>query len=96
MKKIKANVIKFWYLYLICLIIFPLLSSYAVELINKPRNEETISIFIGSCSSSSKELVDKLSQKKPSYLREINVRNYVYYGEDFSYFFVHLAKAKRI
>ncbi|HAS56627.1 MAG TPA: hypothetical protein DD377_02755 [Firmicutes bacterium] len=94
MKKIKANVIKFWYLYLICLIIFPLLSSYVVELINKPRNEETISIFIGSCSSSSKELVDKLSQKKPSYLREINVRNYVYYGEDFSYFYSSFGKSE--
>lgn len=83
MKKIKSNISKFWYLYLVCLVVFPFISIYVVDVINKPRNEETISIFIGSCSSDSKELVNKLNENKPSYLREINVRNYVYYEDSF-------------
>jgi len=58
-------------------------SCFAVDLIVKPRNEETFLFFSSSYSYNSDLLKTELTKNMPSYLRELNVN--AYYVKD-SYF----------
>lgn len=87
MRKFFRKVKEWWYLYLIALVAMPLLSCYVTDLINTPRNEETISVFLASCGNDADRVRKALAEKKPPYLREINVRSYDYSDNMYSYYF---------
>lgn len=91
-KNVFHNVIKNWYLYLIAIIASTLCMVLLTNFINKPRNEETISLFVASTSLKSGTLNQELSKNKPSYLREIDTHMAVYYDSDFDYLYTSLGK----
>ncbi|HBB04994.1 MAG TPA: hypothetical protein DCZ41_00080 [Firmicutes bacterium] len=87
MKRLQTNFQKWWYLYLATLILLPCLSWYLAYMVNLPRNEETFSIFIGSCSTSVTNLYKAFNEKKPDYVRETKIRSYLYYEETFEQYY---------
>lgn len=87
MKTLRNNLHKWWYLYLISLVLLPFLSWYLVHTINLPRNEETFSVFIASCDTSTSALRFAFEKKKPSYLRETTIRSYVYFENSFQQYY---------
>lgn len=87
MSKFSANIKKWWYLYLIALLVLPAGCYYLTHLVNLPRSQETITIFIASTNVSTKGLYEALEEAKPTYLREIVIRSYVYYEDSFSTYY---------
>ncbi len=87
MNKFFGKIKEWWYLYLAFLILIPIGVSYLTYVVNLPRNEETISIFIASCSTNVKELRAELEEEKPQYLRQISIKSYVYDDKDFSQYY---------
>ena len=87
MNKVFKRIKEWWYLYLVALILLPIGVSYLTYMINLPRNEETISIFIASCGSDVKKLREALEKEKPQYLRQISIKSYVYSDHDFSTYY---------
>ena len=88
MKKFLILVMHHWYLYVIALLMGVFVINYSIDLINKPRNEETITLFIAcSESGSSIELRKKLNEEKPSYLREINIFTVDQNSKDYDRYF---------
>ena len=73
MKKFFASISRIWYAYVIAIIVGVLLIDYGFNVINLPRNEETITFFIVSEGNDLSNLKGVLENNKPSYLREINV-----------------------
>ena len=88
MNKIK-KVLRFWYIYVLAIIASILGSAYYCHFINQPRNEETITLFIASYSSSTDKLNNYLKDNSPSYLREINILMLNPKSSDFDYFMVN-------
>lgn len=83
----KKALTKYWPIYAVTLIATPILSYAIVEQIQKPKNEETISIFVGSCSADARYLKEKLNGNKPSYLLEINLYSYSYIDSTFNTYY---------
>lgn len=87
MKKLRSNFQKWWYLYLVSLLLLPFLSWYLLHFVNLPRNEETFSVFIASCGTSVNSLYKAFNEKKPDYLRETKIRSYLYYEKSFDEYY---------
>ncbi len=88
MNKFLKLISRQWYLYLIAPIFSVFVINYTLDLVNKPRNEETITIFIASSESgSSSSLRETLTNNKPDYLREINIFTVQQDGNDFNRMF---------
>lgn len=87
MKNIVRNIFKKWYIYLAVILVSSFAMIYMVKLIDMPRNEETISLFVGACDFDSSKLYNKLDANKPNYLREIDIKEAIYYSNDFDYFY---------
>ncbi len=83
----KKALTKYWPFYVLAAIALPILSYAIVEQIQKPKNEETISIFVGSCNADARYLKEKLNSNKPSYLLEINLYSYSYVDTTFSTYY---------
>lgn len=83
----KQAVTRYWPVYVLALIAMPLLSCFAIEQIHKPKNEETITVFVASCSADGRNLKQRLSSGKPSYLLEINLYSYSYLDSTFSAYY---------
>ena len=89
MKRFFALFIHHWFIYLATLLIGVFAINYSLDLINKPRNEETITIFIASSENGSSTLLrKKLNNEKPDYLREINIFTIKQDSNDFHRFFL--------
>ena len=83
----KKALTKYWPVYVLAVIALPILSYAIVEQIQKPKNEETISIFVGSCNADARYLKERLSSNKPPYLLEINLYSYSYVDSTFSTYY---------
>ncbi len=83
----KKALTKYWPIYALAAIAMPILSYAIVEQVQKPKNEETISIFVGSCNADARYLKEKLSNNKPSYLLEINLYSYSYVDSTFNTYY---------
>ena len=83
----KKALTKYWPIYVAAAIAMPFLSYVVVEQIQKPKNEETISIFVASCSADARYLKEKLNDNKPSYLLEINLYSYSYTEATFNTYY---------
>ena len=75
MNKTIKNINSKWYLFALAAIVCPISAIYFVDLVNMPRNEETLTVFIASCSLENGNLVELLKENKPDYLRQINVNS---------------------
>ncbi len=72
MKKFLRLIVKQWYLYLASAVALAFVIDYAITLINRPVNEETITLFVASESYDLSNLKKALDKEKPGYLREMN------------------------
>ena len=89
MKSRIKSTLRFWYIYLIALAVAITGSIYYCDLINKPRNEETITLFVSTYSSKSDKLQSFLDSNSPFYLREINIIAVSPKSSDFDFFMVN-------
>jgi hypothetical protein len=81
--KALRSIFKYWYLYVVTAVMGSFVINYTTRLINMPRNEETITIFVASISDSAPNLKPALEKAKPDYLREINIVTVKYNGYNF-------------
>lgn len=93
MKTIKS-ILHHWYLYVISLVVAIFVIDYAVAIVDKPRNEETFTLFAATMSYDLSKVNKLLNENKPSYLRELNTcaakydeiedfnRHFLLYGMD--------------
>ncbi|MBQ7995755.1 MAG: hypothetical protein IJ247_06065 [Bacilli bacterium] len=93
MKRFVSSLARIWYVYVIVTVAGILLIDYAFNVINKPRNEETITLFVVSEGNDLKELKEKLEDNKPNYLREINIYGVRRESNEFSTYFDVYGKA---
>lgn len=73
-------------------ILCPILSYALVSYIHQPRNEETITVFVGCCDSKAKQAKSLLEENKPSYLLEIQFYCYSYLDSSFSTYFAAIGR----
>lgn len=86
--KIK-HLLRYWYVYLLLIASSVIGTIYYCDFINKPRNEETINLFVASYTQKSEPLYEYLKEKSPKYLREINITMTNPKSADFGYFMVN-------
>ena len=94
MKKVKQfflNIGKHIWVYILFCVGCSLLSVYVVDLVDKPRNEETISILVASYDSECQEFKEKVNARKPKYLREIQYNTYSVLDSNFERYYSSLA-----
>lgn len=87
MNNILYKIVEKWYLFIAWLIISCILCITAVDLAIKPKDEETISIFIGAYSVDINGLKNDLTEKSPNYLREVNVQAYSILDQYFAMYY---------
>ena len=86
--KIKS-LLKYWYVYVLVTAASVVGTLYYCDLINRPKNEETINLFVASYTSKTEPLYNYLKDRKPDYLREINITMTNPKSADFGYFMVN-------
>ena len=90
-KQFFLNVGKHLWVYVLFCLASTLLSIYAVNLINKPRNEETISILVASYDDKCEEFKKEVNKRRPDYLREIQFNTYSLLDDSFENYYLNLA-----
>lgn len=88
MKKNK-HLWRYWYVYLLLIVSSVIGTIYYCDFINRPKNEETINLFVASYTQKSEPIYDYLKEKAPDYLREINITLVNPKSADFGYFMVN-------
>ena len=88
MKKNK-HLWRYWYVYLLLIASSVIGTIYYCDFINRPKNEETINLFVASYTQKSEPLYDYFKEKAPDYLREINITLVNPKSADFGYFMVN-------
>lgn len=89
MKNKIKRLLRYWYVYLLLIASSVIGTIYYCDFINKPRNEETINLFVASYTQKSEPLYEYLKEKSPKYLREINITMTNPKSADFGYFMVN-------
>lgn len=90
-KQFFINIGKHIWAYVLLCVACSLLSVYVVNLINKPRNEETISILVASYDDKCEEFRNEVTSRKPDYLREIQFNTYSLLNNNFENYYINLA-----
>lgn len=90
-KQFFLNIGKHLWAYALFCLAGSLLSIYIVDLINKPRNEETISILVASYDDKCETFRNEVNQRRPKYLREIQFNTYSLLDERFEDYYLKLA-----
>ena len=94
MKTIKQfflNIGKHIWAYALFCVACSLLSIYVIDLINKPRNEQTISILVASYDDKCEEFREEVDKRRPDYLREIQYNTYSLLDKNFESYYSNLA-----
>lgn len=94
MPKTIRNIARYWYVYIVAIVAGVIGSIYYCEFINMPRKQETISLFVSSYSNDPTNLHKFLNEKKPDYLREINITMISPKSGDFDFFMVNKGLGK--
>lgn len=89
MNKSFKKLLRFWYIYLISIVVAVTGTVYWCNFINRPKNEATISLFVATFQNNSTKLDDFLKNKSPEYLREINITTVNPKTTDYDYFMVN-------
>ena len=90
-KRFFFNIGKHIWVYALFCAACSLLTIYVVNLINKPRNEETISILVASYDDKCEEFRKEVYSRKPDYLREIQFNTYSLLDSSFENYYSSLA-----
>ena len=80
-----------WLIFLVYAVFFILISTWIIDLINKPRGKETISIFLTSYEADTNSLYNELKEVSPEYLREIDLKQYRLDDQYFNTFYQAIA-----
>lgn len=94
MKKVFSKILHTWYIYAVAIVATTAVVLITTNAVNRPINEETISIFVGSCGTSNSKLYNKLLEEKPSYLRQIKINSAVYFNQDYDYLYTTFGKTE--
>ena len=86
----KTHFIYKWYLYVFLLIVFIVLDILIISYIIKPKNNEKVTIFVGSSKVNNDLLEDKIYSLNDNNLKEVNILDY---SPDDYYFGVSLTSA---
>ena len=86
----KTHFIYKWYLYVFLLIVFIVLDILIISYIIKPKNNEKVTIFVGSSKVNNDLLEDKIYSLNDDNLKEVNILDY---SPDDYYFGVSLTSA---
>ena len=86
----KTHFIYKWYLYVFLLIVFIVLDILIISYIIKPKNNEKVTIFVGSSKVNTDLLEDKIYSLNDNNLKEVNILDY---SPDDYYFGVSLTSA---
>ena len=86
-KKIFANLLKKLWIYILVILGATIISCYSIDLIVKPRNEQTISMFVVSDSYDISSFEQKIWEKAPDYLLEIIPYVYTRESENLMYLY---------
>ena len=86
-KTIFKSIKKRWYVYISTIVVTSFAVSYYVDFANKPRNEETLTIFTSSFNINNSVFRNKLLENSPDYLREVLNFNVSPQDRSFSYYF---------
>lgn len=86
----KTHFIYKWYLYVFLLIVFIVLDILIISYIIKPKNNEKVTIFVGSSKVNTDLLEDKIYSLNDDNLKEVNILDY---SPDDYYFGVSLTSA---
>ena len=79
-----------WVYVLLC-VACSLLSIYVIDLINKPRNEQTISILVASYDEKCEVFKEEVDKLRPKYLREIQYNTYSLLDHNYEQYYSNLA-----
>lgn len=86
----KTHFIYKWYLYVFLLIVFIVIDILIISYIIKPKNNEKVTIFVGSSKVNNDLLEDKIYSLNDNNLKEVNILDY---SPDDYYFGVSLTSA---
>lgn len=86
----KTHFIYKWYLYVFLLIVFIVFDILIISYIIKPKNNEKVTIFVGSSKVNNDLLEDKIYSLNDNNLKEVNILDY---SPDDYYFGVSLTSA---
>ena len=89
-ERTKTHFIYKWYLYVFLLIVFIVLDIIIISYIIKPKNNEKVTIFVGSSKVNNDLLEDKIYSLNDNNLKEVNILDY---SPDDYYFGVSLTSA---
>ena len=89
-ERTKTHFIYKWYLYVFLLIVFIVLDILIISYIIKPKNNEKVTIFVGSSKVKNDLLEDKIYSLNDNNLKEVNILDY---SPDDYYFGVSLTSA---
>ena len=89
-ERTKTHFIYKWYLYVFLLIVFIVLDILIISYIIKPKNNEKVTIFVGSSKVNTDLLEDKIYSLNDNNLKEVNILDY---SPDDYYFGVSLTSA---
>lgn len=90
-KRFFSNIGRHIWVYILFGVGCSLLSIYIIDLIDKPRNEETISILVASYDDKCQNFRDEVDKLRPDYLREIQYNTYSLLNENFDKYYSNLA-----
>ena len=86
----KTHFIYKWYLYIFLLVVFIVIDILIISYIIKPKNNEKVTIFVGSSKVNNDLLEDKIYSLNDNNLKEVNILDY---SPDDYYFGVSLTSA---
>ena len=79
------NIVRNLWGYLIILAVSIALGISFVTIVDKPRKEATITLFVGSYTTNVERVKEELMNKKPDYLREINLHCFSPTSKNYTY-----------
>ena len=91
LKQFFLNIGKHIWVYVLFCLASVFLSIYVIDLINKPRNEETISILVASYDDKCETFKTEVDKRRPRYLREIQYNTYSLLDDSFENYYLNLA-----
>ena len=89
-ERTKTHFIYKWYIYVFLLVVFIVIDILIISYIIKPKNNEKVTIFVGSSKVNNDLLEDKIYSLNDNNLKEVNILDY---SPDDYYFGVSLTSA---
>ena len=83
--KLFADIKRDLIVYILLMVLSIVLSVSFVTIVSKPRNETTLTIFMGTYTTNIENFKRELEKEKPNYLKEINIRCFSPSSKNYTY-----------